>query len=131
VHRNHATILLLFVLAGHLLFGLARIPHAVFGKRAAAAADHELSGRVRYILDTRHVQGWAEVEWLLRNTPADSVILWRGEAKGSFELVADLVFPRLLYEAWRVAPGIQTIHGRPVASRILVGLGTDLELVPR
>lgn len=121
----------MLLLAGHLLLGLVRIPHAVFGKRAAEAALYQRVGRVRYLLDNRYHKGFEAVEWLLRNTPPDSVILWRGEPKGSFELVADLVFPRLLYESWRVQPGNRTIHGRPIASRVLVGLGTDLELVPR
>ncbi len=131
MQRSHVKTLLLLLLAAHLLFGLARIPHGVFGKRQAEATRYRQLGRVRYLLDTKHRQGWQEVEWLLQNTPVNSVILWRGEYKGSFELVADLVFPRLLYEASRVQPGITTLHHRPVATRVLVGLGNDLELVAR
>jgi len=131
VQRSHVKTLLLLLVTAHLLVGLARIPHAVFGKRAAEAARYEQVGRVRYLLDTKYHQGWQEVEWLLQNTPANSVILWRGEYKGSFELAADLVFPRLLYEASRVQPGITTIYDRPVATRVLVGLGNDLDLVSR
>lgn len=129
--RNHVRLLLLVLLASHLLLGLLRIPHAVFPKRAEEAAHYQKLGRVRYLLDTKRAQGWKEVEWLLRNTPPESVILWRGEYKGSFELAGDLLFPRLLYEASRVPPDTTTLHGRLVAPKVLVGLGNDLELVAR
>ncbi len=131
MQRSHVTALLLLLLAGHLLFGIGRIPHGVFGKRQTEAAFYHRVGRGRYLLEARDYQGWHAVEWLLRNTPEKSVILWRGEAKGSFELVADLVFPRLLYDASRVRPGTDTVLGLPIASKVLVGLGGDLELVPR
>lgn len=129
--RSHVRFLLLVLLGTHLLLGLVRIPYAVFPKRREEAARYQEVGRVRYLLDTRHGHGWQAVEWLLQNTPPESVILWRGEYKGSFELAGDLLFPRLLYEASRVAPGTATLHGRPVAPKVLVGLGNDLELVPR
>ena len=129
--RSGIQILLLVVLVGHLLLGLLRIPHAVVNKRGDEIALHGKVGHVSYLLDTKHHKGAAQVEWLLANTPEDSVILWRGEYKGSFELVAHLVYPRLLYEESRVAPGVDTIHDRKVAAKVLVGLGNDLELVSR
>lgn len=131
MQRRHITALLLLLLAGHLLLGLGRLPHGVFGKRQTEAALHREVGRVRYLLAARHHQGFEAVEWLLENTPRHCVILWRGNAKGSFELVADLVFPRLLYDASSLRPGTDTIFGLPVASKVLVGLGDDLELSPR
>jgi hypothetical protein len=131
VKRSHVRFLLLVLLGSHLLLGVVRIPYAVFPKRRAEAARYQEVGRVRYLLDTKRGHGWEAVEWLLRNTPPNSVILWRGEYKGSFELAGDLLFPRLLYEASRVPPDTATLHDRPVAPRVLVGLGNDLELVPR
>jgi hypothetical protein len=131
VRRSRWGILLLVVLLAHLVFGLARVPHSVVGKRAAERHSYNERGRVRYLLDTKHHKGADAVQWILDNTVEDSVFLWRGQYKGSFELVAHLIYPRLLYEESRVARHIDKIHGRPVSARVLVGRGNDLELVER
>ena len=131
MQRSRWGTLLLVVLLAHLVFGLARIPHSVVGKRLAERRSHDERGRVRYLLDTKHHKGAAAVQWILDNTVENSVFLWRGEYRGSFELVAQLIFPRLLYEESRIAKNIHEIHGRPVSARVLVGLGNDVELVDR
>ena len=122
--------LLLVVLLAHLVLGLARIPHAVIDKRQQEMAQYREKGPVRYLLETKHHSGANEVQWILDHTPENCVVLWRGNYKGSFELVAQLIFPRLLYAAG-AADGATTVHGRPVAAKVLVGLGTDLELHDR
>ena len=122
--------LLLVILLAHVILGLMRIPHAVIGKRRQEMTQYREQGPVRYLLETKHHRGADEVRWILDHTPENSVVLWRGEYKGSFELVAQLIFPRLLY-AEDAAGSATTVHGRPVAAKVLVGLGTDLELQDR
>jgi len=131
VARSPWGTLLVVVLLAHLVFGLLRIPHSVIDKRTDELVSYGKLGGVRYLLDTKYHKGAAAVEWILENTVEDSVFLWRGEYKGSFELVAHLIYPRLLYEESRVAKYIHKIHGRPVSARVLVGRGNDVELVDR
>jgi hypothetical protein len=123
--------LLLLLLCAHILLGLLRIPHAVIGHRRDETAALEARGRVRYLLDRKHWQGASTIQWILDNTVEDSVFLWRGQYKGSFELVAELIFPRLLYHESLVPRHTQELFGRPVAARVIVGLGNDLELRQR
>ncbi len=131
VRSGFWTKVLWLVFFAHLTLGLARIPHGVVGKRLDEIGDYREGGPVRYLLDSKHHRGAEAVLWLLQNTPADSVVLWRGDPKGSFELVAHLIFPRLLYRADRLPSGATTVHDRPLASMVVVGHGDKLELQPR
>ena len=124
------------LIAVHLVWGAARIPGKVYGKRLQHVADYEREGAPGYLMDRRfdsHHGGADAVRWLLENTARDAVVLWEGEYKGAFELASGLLAPRLLVRADRVPTDSDSFLGRPLArSRsgvaVLVGRGDDVEL---
>lgn len=119
----------------HVVWGAARIPSRVFERRLRHIAAHEARGDVRYHLDNEHRQGAAAVERLRATSPPDSVVLWRGKWRGSFEFAVALLAPRLLVHTDRVPIGASEFLGRPLARldagagvAVLVGDGDDLRL---
>jgi len=99
----------LLLLAAHVAFAFARVPGKVYGKRAAEIAAYETRGPARYLLGNAGLGGAEVVEWLRAHVPPEAVVLWRGEADGTFEVLAGLLAPRLLVADTALAPGA-TVH---------------------
>ncbi|MCC6669506.1 MAG: hypothetical protein IT458_00480 [Planctomycetes bacterium] len=124
----------------HAGIGLARVPHDVVGQRLAEVRACRAEGDTRYLFRTAFLRGAAAVE-RLRTTPADSVILFRGDGKGALEFAPALLWPRLLVHADRVPPEATTYSGRRIArlpspggrfaQAVLVGEGKALRLETR
>ena len=131
--RGGTWVCLLVVL--HLVWGFARVPGRVWGHRLADIEAYRKYGAPAYFLDRGQarppLRGADAVEWLLEHTPADAVVLWRGQTKGAFELASGLLTPRLLVHADAVAAGRKRYLGRPVGTgadgtAVLVGRGEDV-----
>lgn len=131
--------LLLAIVAAHVLFAAARMPHAAMHKRWQEIERWRADGPVPWFFEggDRDV-----VAWLLRHTPPDGAILWRGGSEGAIELVPGVLFPRLLVHEAHVPLGAGEAFGRPLArgtppgsSRdgfvVLVATGERLELALR
>lgn len=84
------------LLALHVGLVVFRIPGKVYGKRAKEIALYRELGAARYLLQSANLGGAQVVEWLRAHVAADHVLLWRGEAKGAFEVMAGLIAPRFL-----------------------------------
>ena len=131
---HHALIVLL---AAHLSWVAARVPHAVVMKRLGEVDTFRSRGDVAHFLDNHLFRGADVVAWARANTEVDAIVLFDGEQKGALEFVPALLFPRLLVAAGAVARGQTDYCGRPiaVASRegrtghvVLVGRGDRVEL---
>ena len=130
----------ILLLAVHCLWGAARIPTVVIGRRSSDVSAHRQRGAVDFFLDTPHQHGAAAVEWILANVPTNGVVLFRGDSKGSLEFVPGLIAPRLLVAESHCPPGVTRHSGRPLATRrredgervvVLAALGDDLRLEDR
>ncbi len=131
--------LVLALLVLHVLLGTARVPGVVIARRLDDVAEFERRGAPRFFLDSPRQRGAAAVEWILANVPADAVVLYRGDSKGSIEFVPGLIAPRLLVRA-DACPADDGYHGRPLARRssrdggkvlVVAALGDDLRLEDR
>jgi hypothetical protein len=114
--RAHLHLLLWAALAAHLAMGLGRVPASVFGKRLAEVSAWQCEGPAHYLFRTTSLTGVGAVDELLRVTPADAVIVWRGETKGPMEFAAALLWPRLLIAEQSLPADATRWQGRPVAS---------------
>jgi hypothetical protein len=132
--------LLLVAVAGHLAFGLLRLPHAAWSKRLGKIEELRGRGATEFQLASASSASRAAVSWLQTHTPPDAVILWRGEFRGIAELAPALLWPRLVYREEAVVTGADTVHGRPIArgrlagreaTVVLVSSATELRLEPR
>lgn len=128
------------LLALQILLGATRIPTVVIGRRCSDVADHRRRGPVDFFLDTAHQHGAAAVAWIRANVPADGVVLYRGNSKGSIEFVPGMIAPRLLVAEGHCAHDATEHTGRPLARRghadgnrvvVLVALDNDLRLEDR
>ena len=106
---------LVALLVLHVAFGVARLPGRVWMRRIDEVAEYRTKGAVRFLLDSAQLGGAAELEWLLANTPPDSVILWRWPADGALEFAAALLAPRLVVDDRALPGGDSTFAGRDVA----------------
>jgi hypothetical protein len=93
----------LLLLALHLALGMLRIPGKLYGRRAEEIARYRSEGAAGYLLGNARLHGAPVIDWLRANVPADAVVLWRGDAKGPFEILAGLIAPRLLVAEGMVA----------------------------
>ena len=139
MHRGVLRLVLALVII-QLVWGVARIPHAVFGQRLEEIDAYRTEGAVRFHLGPRFGESWQIVEWLLANTPEHCALLWRGEGKGAMELVPGLVWPRLVVREDRIPGQATRAAGRPLATGspdgeagtlVVVGLGAGLGLEVR
>jgi hypothetical protein len=115
----------LLLLAAHLAFGLLRIPGKVISRRGDDIDRYRREGAARFLLDNARLSGAETIEWLCTNVPANAVVLWRGESRGPFEILAGLIAPRLLVAEGSVGPAARQWHSpgglgdRPLASGTL------------
>lgn len=99
----------------HVVWGLARVPGKVLMRRVADVAAYHERGGAAFFLDGKDLHGAAAIEWVLANTPAQSVVLWEGEPMGSLEFAPTLLAPRLVVHAAICPPTALAYAGRPVA----------------
>ncbi len=97
------------VLAAHVALVLCRIPGKVYGKRADEIARYRAEGAAHFAFSSAGFSGAEVIEWLCAHVPRDHVVLWRGETKGPFEVLAGLIAPRLLV-AQEVVPADATCY---------------------
>jgi hypothetical protein len=124
----------------HAAIGLARVPHDVVSERLAEVRSWREEGEARFLFRTAFLRGVTAIE-RLHSTPSDSVVLFRGDAKGALEFAPALLWPRLLVHEDRVPPEARTYSGRPIArlptpggrfaQAVLVGDGKSLRLETR
>lgn len=89
----------LFLFGVHLVFGAIRWPVGAVGKRASSIAAHRQEGAVAWHLrhyddETRRIAAWLAAE-----VPPHCCVLVRGFRPGALQLLAPLLFPRLLVDA--------------------------------
>lgn len=140
-HRSRGLgLFLVALLVLHLLLGALRIPGVVVARRCGDVADYQRRGAAGFFLGGPHQHGADVVEWILANVPADGVVLFRGDSKGSLEFVPGLIAPRLLVMDSGCLPGAVSYAGRPLASRhgpggdrvvVVQALGNQLRLEDR
>ena len=128
-------------LAGHLVWCIARIPHAAWLKREKEIGQWRQQGPIRYHLGRQGDATVAAVEWLADHTPKDAVILWEGSFKGPMEFAPALLWPRLFVAAGYVTADATTLFDRPLARGapdggeagqiVLVATERDLRLATR
>jgi hypothetical protein len=119
--------ILLALLGAHVLWCLARIPHAVFSKRAREVAEFRALGGVEYLLARNELSGAEVVRSLQRDTPERCAVLFAGEPRGVLEFAAALLWPRLLVDA-KALPGVHEIRGIPFARGTVGGVEGELVL---
>ena len=108
--------LVLFALLGaHLAIGIVRIPSRVISRRLDDIAQHQELGAARFLTESAKLQGADELEWVLANTPANCVVLWRWPADGALEFAAALLAPRLLVDCRQVPAGSTRFADRDIA----------------
>jgi hypothetical protein len=135
--RAHLQLLAWAVLLGHVGLVVLRLPTTVIGRRFAQVGAFHSEGQAHYLFRTSGRDGVAAVDELLRSTPADAIVAWRGEAHGAIELAPALLWPRLLVAERALPPDAATFLGRPVArlpdgrQRVLLAEGRALRLVPQ
>ncbi|MCA8974794.1 MAG: hypothetical protein KDC98_08730 [Planctomycetes bacterium] len=104
--------LLGLLIAGHVSFGLLRLPAGSIWKRVDAIDEYERQGPVWHFRlsddETRRLAGW-----ILETLPADEVLLFDGGVAGQLQLLGPLAFPRLLVHVSALRPD-GTALGRKV-----------------
>lgn len=119
--------ILYLLLLVHLLLAIQRLPGKVYRRRADHLEQIRAKGYVDFFLGDDPPTA-KSVQWLLDNTPADSVILIRGSVtggwQGDLELANALLHPRLLYSEPAAPPGATELYGRRIARGTLIGQGT-------
>lgn len=125
----------------HLLLGLVRVPFKVLGQRCRDVADYERRGAPAFFLGGPHQFGAEVVDWILENVPPDQSVLFRGDSKGSLEFLPGMIAPRLLVMEISCQPGVDSYHGRKLATRrgaggerevvVVAALGNELRLEAR
>ena len=106
------SILLVLVLA-HIGFCVARWPAGTIAKRAKSIHHHEQLGAAgwhyrHFDEETRRIANWLDA-----SVPPDHVVLFDGERQGALQLLAPLLYPRLLVES-RARRGDRDSAGRAV-----------------
>jgi len=138
--RAHLHLLPWVALAAHVGLVLARVPQKVVGRRLGEVAAWRAEGPARYLFRTSGLEGVEAIEELLRNSPEDAIVLWRGDGHGAVEFAPALLWPRLLAAEGSVPADAKLYLERPVAlwpgsARHAVlqaeAEGRSLRLVPR
>lgn len=111
---NRWSSLLIALLGIHIIWGAARIPGKVYGKRFERIRHYLEVGGPAYHLDNDYRQGAAEVRLLLAETDENCILLWRGEWRGSLEFVPALIAPRLLVAENTCPADATDLFGRPL-----------------
>ncbi|MFT4516429.1 MAG: hypothetical protein ACI89X_000837 [Planctomycetota bacterium] len=127
---NGAAIACTLILA-HIAWGLVRVPSRVIIRRLDDVDAYREEGAAAYLLGANGLAGKEAIEWLLNNTPADSVVLWSGENMGALEFAPDLIAPRLLVRASKPAAGQTHYAGLPIAQYTWQGRSGAATLVGR
>ncbi|MFO1054794.1 MAG: hypothetical protein U1F36_21435 [Planctomycetota bacterium] len=140
MHSIRTPKLLLGLLAAHLAWVIARVPHSVAIKRMREVDEFVSRGDARHFLDNEHLHGAAAIEWIRDRAGPQEVVLWDGDHRGAFEFAPLLLFPRVLIRADHLGPEEDEFEGRRIAlgtidgrhgQIVLVGKGDDLELAIR
>lgn len=116
--------LLGLALVVHLLFCVQRVETNAVPKRLEHVELIHDKGMIHFHLRRLSPESIPVLEFIEEHTPADAMVLFRGEARGLLELAAALLSPRLLYQDISAPAGAKTIHGRPVAHVTHPKLGT-------
>ena len=99
----------------HIAWGLVRIPGKVIARRHDDVRSYRKAGAATFLLDASGLRGVRAIEWLHKNTPVDSVVLWSGEGMKAMEFADPLLSPRLIVHASAAQAG-QTHYAKlPIA----------------
>ncbi len=86
----------LLVLLGHLVWGLARVPSRGIDRRACDIARYRRLGDATFLLGQAALQGAEAIVWLRAHTAEGQRVPWQGADRGPIEFAAALLWPRLL-----------------------------------
>ena len=112
---NRPLLVCMVLVLAHIVWGLARLPGRVVQRRLADVQQYREGGDAAYLLPGAPAAGSDAIAWVRANTPAECVVLWRGEPMGALEFAPTLLAPRLIVEARLCPPTNQTYAGLPVA----------------
>ena len=104
----------LLLLVAHLAFGGIRVFHAAYAKRYRTVQKWRSQGEVAYHFGDKQEKARRVTEWLLAEMPEDQVVLYSGEGRGSMQILAALIAPRLLVHARSVPAGAERAAGRTI-----------------
>lgn len=105
----------------HVTWGATRLPGRVVGRRLDDVRAYREEGAARYLLQSSGMRGEDAIEWVLENTPPDSVVLWRGSKLGPLEFAPTLLAPRLVVHVSRGRGRPERYAGAPLARATLDG----------
>ena len=111
--RGITATIILTLLVAHFGFCIARWPAGTIAKRAASIAEHEQLGASNWHYRHNDEETRRIATWLDETVPEGHVVLFDGERQGALQLLAPLLFPRLLVEA-NARRGDLDEAGRPV-----------------
>jgi hypothetical protein len=103
----------------HLVFGSIRLVRGAYAKRWHEVAEWQARGEIGYQFRHSDDETIRLVTWLCDSVPMDEVVLYSGEERGSIQLLAALLAPRVLVRADAVpadaerAAGGRIFRGRP------------------
>lgn len=107
-----ASTLLALLTVVHLTIAGIRLVRGSVLKRARVVAEYREAGPIWHFRKTgEETQRLAA--WLIENVPEDHALLFDGEKAGCLQLLAPLMFPRILVHARALAPG-GSASGQPV-----------------
>ena len=111
---------LVWMVAAHLTWGLARLPGKVVDRRVEEVVLYHKVGPESWFFRGDKMQGGEVITWIRKNTPTACVISWEGERLGAMEFAAALLSPRFFVRTEEAALVAET-HGVPIASAELDG----------
>jgi len=115
MRRFQRTTLACTLILAHVAWGLMRVPSRVVLRRFDDVEKYQHTGSAAFLLNANGLTGHDAIEWLLENTPPESVVLWSGDGMGAMEFAPNLLSPRLLVHASK-HPRDQSHYGElPIA----------------
>lgn len=111
---------LVWMVAAHLTWGLARLPGKVFDRRVAEIAAYQKAGPEAWFFRGESMRGREVITWIREHTPRSCVIAWEGDRLGAMEFAAALLSPRYFARADE-AERVAAATGAPVAIATLDG----------
>jgi hypothetical protein len=131
---------LILLLAAHVVWGAARLPGKVWGRRLDDIARYRdpAIGAAGWFLDTQYYQGAAAIRFALANVRSDEAVLFDGPGMGALEFAPALLAPRLVVAAAACAAGATEYAGHRLGRAtlpdgrtgvlVLLGRGNDIGL---
>jgi hypothetical protein len=122
---------LLALVAVHVVHGIARLPHAVLGKRLREIEGYRRDGDVEWLLANARLHGAEALRRVRTSCPEHEAVVLYGPLKGALEFAPALLWPRLCVAADRIPAGAVAHAGHRLHHLGLAGDRTTLRIVER